>query len=402
MGRSSRTAVAVGAVVGALLLSLLGDGVFALAIAWFILEETGSPLALGLLVGLFAVVRTTLLPVGGLLVDRSGARRGIISASLAKALTVLALAGAVAAAPAVWSVFLAVVVLGVASAIQYPAEFAALPGLVPPDRLAAANGVLHAGMNVVNLVAPALGGTSAAILGPPQSLVLVAALYGLAAASIAVGTGRPGARGAERGAGLWDLVAAIRALASDPRLRSLLVAVGVVNLGLIGTISVGLPALVHDAFRLTADVLGLLTSAMAAGSIAGAAAAGVLARRSRPTMTAALALLASAGALALVGLTPSLTAVIVLLVVAGGGSGVANVIFVTLFQSTVPKDQMGRAMSFVLLISFGAGAASQFLAGALAEAAGPRAVFVGAGGLAILGAAVVLPILARVEHRLEE
>lgn len=401
-GLGRRELVGIGAVVGALLLSLLGDGVFALAIAWLVLERTGSPLALGVLVGLFATVRTALLPVGGLLVDRAGPRRSIIGASLSKALTVLALGAALGVAPGDWPLFVAAVALGVASAVQYPAELAVLPGLVARERLAPANAALQGGMNVVNFVAPALGGTSTALLGPAPSLVLVAALYGVAAGSISLGTSGPPAQRAERRGTPWDLVAAMRAFAIDPRLRPLLLAIGAVNLGLVGTIAVGLPALVHDAFALTADVLGVLTSAMAAGSIGGAAAAGALARRGRPALTAGLALFACAGALVLVGLTPNLTLALILLVVAGGGSGVANVVIVTLIQSWAPTEQLGRAMSFVLLVSFGAGAASQFLAGALAAAAGPRAVFVGAGGLAVLGAAAVLPTLTRLRHPVDE
>ncbi len=295
-GLGRRELVRVGAVVGALLLSLLGDGVFALAIAWLVLERTGSPLALGFLVGLFATVRTALLPVGGLLVDRAGPRRSIIGASLTKALTVLALGAALGVAAGGWPLFVAAVALGVASAVQYPAELAVLPGLVARERLAPANAALQGGMNVVNFVAPALGGASTALLGPAPSLVLVAALYAL---------------------------------------------------------------------------------------------------------TAGLALFACAGALVLVGLTPNLTLALILLVVAGGGSGVANVVIVTLIQSWAPTEQLGRAMSFVLRMSFGAGAVSQFLAGALAAAAGPRAVFVGAGGLAVVGAAAVLPTLARLRHPFE-
>lgn len=400
-GVGRRELVGIGAVVGALLLSLLGDGVFALAIAWLVLERTGSPLELGFLVGLFATVRSVLLPVGGLLVDHAGPRRSIIGASVTKALTVLALGAALGVESGSRPLFVAAVLLGIASAVQYPAEFAILPGLVPPERLAGANAALQAGLNVVNLVAPAVGGASTALLGPVPSLILVAALYGLAAGSISLGTGGPPAQRAERRGPSWDLVRTMTTFAVDPRLRSLLLAIGAVNLGLAGTISVGLPALVHDAFSLAADVLGVLTSAMAAGSIGGAAVAGVVARRGRPALTAGLALLACAGALVLVGLTPSLSLAFILLIVAGGGSGVANVVIVTLIQSWAPKEQLGRAMSFLLLASFGAGAASQFLAGALAGAAGPRAVFVGAGGLAVLGAAAVLPTLARLRHPFE-
>ena len=119
--------------VGGMSVSLLGDGLFLVALAWQVYALSNAPTALAT-VGIAMTVPTiTCLLIGGAVSDRYDRRRVMLCAdSVARVvlavLAVLALTGALR----LWELLVLAVVYGAATAFFDPASDALVPELLPP------------------------------------------------------------------------------------------------------------------------------------------------------------------------------------------------------------------------------------------------------------------------------
>src|SRR5436853_3016734 len=125
-------------------LSLFGDFFNYIAMAWLVLQLTGSSLALGAVLTVQAVPRALLMLVGGAIADRISARL-TMSASMAlrvlcaAPLALLVLTNHVA----MWEVYVLSAVFGIVGAFFYPAHGAVLPSIVAREQLEPANAVMN-------------------------------------------------------------------------------------------------------------------------------------------------------------------------------------------------------------------------------------------------------------------
>jgi MFS family permease len=140
---------------------------------WFVMvpllvllpELTGSGLWGGLVLAADTGIQAALLPFTGTVADRLDRRRIMVTAS---ALAVLAAAALllVRTPGTAWLAPVAVALLAVAKAFYIPAASAAMPNLVDPADLAAANAVAGSAWGTMAVVAASLGGLLAAKVGP--------------------------------------------------------------------------------------------------------------------------------------------------------------------------------------------------------------------------------------------
>ena len=178
-----------------LALSLFGQGLWAIAVVWQVVELGGGPAVLGLVAGASAAGMLASTLLGGALADRVPQRRILLAVELLQAVCVgtaalLSLSGALA----VWHLGAVSLLDGVAMGLYYPAYSALVPGLVPADELLAANGL-------EGVVRPLL----AQAAGPAAAGFLVAAFSpgrraGRDGGRLAAGGGRPVGAAADAGA----------------------------------------------------------------------------------------------------------------------------------------------------------------------------------------------------------
>src|SRR5205085_5632422 len=143
-----------------LTISLLGDGLYTVAIAWTAYELSGVPTALTL-VGLAAAIpQLVVVLFGGVLSDRFERRRVMLAADSLRAL-VVALIGALAVAHVLrlWELVALVGLYGIGTALFAPAITALVPELVPQEHLLEANALNQVSRLVMpRFVGPAIGG----------------------------------------------------------------------------------------------------------------------------------------------------------------------------------------------------------------------------------------------------
>ena len=167
-----------------LVVSLIGDGMFFVAIAWQVYELSNAPTALSIVGVALSAPHVVLLLLGGVVSDRFDRRKVMIAADLVRAVAV-ALLGALALAGTIqiWHIAALAAFYGAGTAFFGPAFDALVPDLVPTNLLTQANSMDQFVRPAAwQLAGPALGGVVIGIWGVGGALLLDAATF---AASIA-------------------------------------------------------------------------------------------------------------------------------------------------------------------------------------------------------------------------
>src|ERR1700704_2514627 len=147
-------------------LSLFGDFFSYVAMAWLVLQLTGSGLALGSVLVAQALPRAVLMAVGGALADRLSPRLTMLGSMGLRAvfvapLAVLVLTGRVQ----MWEIYGIALVFGIVDAFFMPARTSILPRVVADHELEPGNAVMNVTSQASVIVGPVLGGLTVAGLG---------------------------------------------------------------------------------------------------------------------------------------------------------------------------------------------------------------------------------------------
>jgi len=165
--------------------SLLGDGIFLIAVAWESYALWNTPAALSI-VGIGMTVPTVVfLLIGGVLSDRHDRRLLMLGADVLRAGAVACLAVLVfAGALRLWELVALVAVYGVGTAFFTPAFEAIIPDLLPAGDLAAANSLDQFVRPIaLRLAGPLLGGMLVAV-GAGLAFAVDAASFGASALAV--------------------------------------------------------------------------------------------------------------------------------------------------------------------------------------------------------------------------
>ena len=167
----------------ALVSSMIGSGIWMVALVWQIVAIGGGAAELSLVAGASAIgmLLTTLL--GGALADRMSQKRILFVVEVVRAASVgivamLSLSGGLAA----WQLAVVAFIGGVMAGLYYPAYSALLPSVLPEDQLLAANGFEGMARPILMQAGgPALASALIAVSSPGAALA-VTALTGVVAA----------------------------------------------------------------------------------------------------------------------------------------------------------------------------------------------------------------------------
>lgn len=378
--------------------SMLGDQFYLVALPWLALALTGSSLALGLVLMAAAIPRAALMLVGGAVSDRHDPRKIMIASSVARAALVAVLATLVwTDAVQLWHLYLLGAGFGAADAFYQPAALALVPRLVPEDRLEASNALVMGSMAVTGMIGPAIAGVAIAATGSALGFGIDAITFVFAAVTLLL-IRRPTATASESEQRSNDgtfgaITAGLRYAMADAQIRTVLLAVTVINLAVVGPFFVGLPVLV-DSFDAGPMAYGIVLSAFGGAALVAAVAAGTLGARARMSIVVPATAAGLAFGMILIGLAPNVWATAVAAVPLGAGVGVLQVSGMAWLQRRSEPAYLGRVMSLVMFAIMGLTPLSYAVAGAVAES-GLTTLFIGAGiGMVVLAITTwVLPVL---------
>ena len=331
-------------------------------------------------------------PLLGALVDRSSRQRCLLWSAVVGGVGSV---GAAVAGQALVAPVALVAVVALATQVFRTALAAQLPDLVEDAADLTAANVLVTAVEALGVFAgPALAGLLLGAYGEGVAFGAAAALFAASAAVLLID--RPGRRHVVAGHRTAGPRSRGRELLLIPAAR-LLLALVLVQTVLNGGLVVLYPALAAQSLDADLSAVGLLIAAFGLGGLLGSLGLFALAGSRRLGLLTAVALLLWAVPLLLVPLVPTLTPMLVLLAVVGGGNALFDVACVTLLQRAVPPPLLGRVFGLletVVVVGLGAGAA---LAGVAEDRLTPVATV--AAMAAVLG--VVTLLAARPLHRLD-
>jgi MFS family permease len=381
----------VARLTGTLVLSNAADQFALIAVLWFLLDKTGSPVLLGVAVLCGALPALATAPLAGMLVDRRDPARLVALDNLARAACLAALP--VAAWCGVLSVPLLLVAVGLAGALApltYAGTRVLLPRLVPAADLPAANGVLGLGDQIPFLLGPATAGVLVAHLGGPTALLFPAAAL-VAAALLANGVapveradaGRfvrvereavGGGRRVLRGVGVLWRVRPVRAL----------MVLTLAYYLAYGPVETALPVFVRGQLHAGASAYGALWGVFGAGAVVGLVLVRPLSRW-RPGVVNALGAVAWGLAVAPMALARSVPVAMALFVLGAVVWAPYSAIEMSVLQRLVPADRLGTVLGTRRALLVGASPTGAAL--------GSLLVAPGTAGLVIAGSAAACALV---------
>jgi MFS family permease len=162
--------------------SLLGDGVTPFALAWAVLDLTGSARDLGFVMAANAAPLVVFLLVGGVFADRLPRRGVMLTADVARMAVQAATAALLLSHAAhIWELIVLQAVAGTGTAFFSPASTGLTPMTVSPGRLQEANALRAISTASMQFAGPALAGILIVAAGPGYALAIDAASFGVSA-----------------------------------------------------------------------------------------------------------------------------------------------------------------------------------------------------------------------------
>lgn len=366
-------------------ISLIGDGVFFVAIAFLIYSISNRPSALSWFGFVWTGVTTLLLVFAGVAGDRLERRSLMLWSDAIRAIAVCLMGALVIAGDVqMWHLLLLGAIYGVGTAFFHPAFDGIVPQIVPTEQLVQANSL---GQFVepltLRFVGPALGGLIVYKVGAGWALILDGITYIVSALCIAAMTRMPTPANGEGGAGVFaDIVEGFRFVRSKVWLWVSFLSAAIGLLAFMGPWEVLLPYIVKNDLGGNAGTYGLI---VAVGGVAGIIGSVVIGQRGLPRrhvfwlyMFWGICLFAVAG----YAFVNNVGQAMVVSAVIGLTLALASVIWMTMMHRLVPPHLLSRVTAFDWLVSGGLIPLSFALTGPAAARFGVRPTLIGAGVIA--------------------
>jgi MFS family permease len=368
--------------------SLVGTAIAPVALAFAVIDLTGSKTDLGLILACREIPLVVFLLVGGIWADRIPRNRLMMSANVISAFGQASTAALLITGNAeVWHLAALAAVNGGASAFYYPASFGVIPQTVPAPLLQQANALLQLALNTAMIGGAALAGFLVAAVGPGWAIAIDAGTYLLAAGLVAL-MRLPAVLREASSNFVRELAVGWREFRSRTWLWVIVLQFSFLLMVTMGAFSV-LGPVVADEELGGAKAWGAILTAQAAGLLAG----GFLGLRYRPRrmlVVATLGILLTPAPLIALGFPLGVPAIMAIAFVGGVGNQVFGLLWQTTMQQEIPPEKLSRVYSYDALGSIGLVPLGYALAGPVAEAFGVRATLWGA---AAIGVGVTLAVL---------
>lgn len=165
--------------------SVLGDGIFPIALAFAVLDLGGTPTDLGLVLAAGIVPQTVFVLIGGVWADRLPRRTILLAADVSRAVIQASTAALLFSGHArIWQLVVLYALHATASAFFMPAATALVPQVTPQARLQEANALLGITRSIAFGVGAALGGVLVSAISTGGAVAFDACTYVVSAACL--------------------------------------------------------------------------------------------------------------------------------------------------------------------------------------------------------------------------
>lgn len=394
-------------------LSLLGDQFALIATPWLVLQLTGDPMLLGIVLALEGFPRAAFMLIGGAITDRFSPRNMMLAADAIRLVLVGLMAFAVLTGTIeIWMLYVFSLGFGLVAGFAIPAQNSIVPMLVDKDQLQAGNSMIMGATQLAGFVGPSLAGIvigmyANTLHGVGYAYAIDAASFAVSALCLVMIRGAGPVKGERSPVSEEGIFAAIRSawghVWGDEALRLVFVLLAAINFLLIGPLLVGIPLIANSRLPEGAAAFGMLMSSFSVGNLFGFIAAGTLPRPGGATVKTLLValLFAFSAVVGGLGYIPSTALDCLLLALLGLGNGYIAILLFTWMQANTPRAMLGRVMSFLMFANTGLVPLSQAISGAIGKW-DLDVLFLGAGAAAAMVTiwAMLRPELGTFAHSL--
>jgi DHA3 family tetracycline resistance protein-like MFS transporter len=377
-------------------ISLLGDGIYLVAIAFQVYELSNSPTALSVVFFAWTAPMVLFFLLAGVLTDRFDRRWLMLTADVIRGVSlgvmgVLSITGNLT----LTHIYILVALYGIGDAFFMPAFTAIVPDIVPKALLLEANSLdQFVRPLTMRMLGPAAGGVLVATAGAGWALTIDALTFVASGIAVTILCTRPIVQRQVEGAGersaLREIAEGFRFVRAHTWLWGTLLSAAVGLLAFIGPLEVLIPYVVKNELGGGAGAYGVI---LALGGVGALIASFLMGQRGLPKrhitfMYSAwgigvlmIAVFAFVGSVAQ-GMAVSL--------VMSGMFAAGMIVWGTLMHRLVPAELMGRVSSLDWLISTALVPVSFILTGPISNAIGVEETLIGAG---LIGSALTFVFL---------
>jgi MFS family permease len=325
------------------LVSLLGDAVTPFALAWAVLDLTGSARDLGFVIAAKTAPLVVFLLVGGVYADRLPRRGVMLTADVARMAVQAATAALLVSHTArVWELIVLQAFAGTGTAFFNPASTGLTPMTVSAGRLQEANALRGMSTGLTQFAGPALAGILIVTVGPGYALAIDAASFGVSAFYLArlrlpLHVGLPPQSFAR------DLLDGWRDFAARTWVWLIVVSASLGNM--MSSVWLVLAAVWIKDGHGGAGAWTAILVVSAIGALAAAAMALRL-RPRRPLLLASVAVVPNASPIIVLALMLPWETLVVTGLVTGFGNMIFNTLWETTLQQRVPPTSLSRVSAY--------------------------------------------------------
>ena len=351
--------------------SRLGDSLYRIALSWWVLEQTGSAVAMGTVLVFSQIPMLIFLLIGGVVVDRLPRLRVMFVSDILSGLVILFVAiFSWFELLQIWHIYIASMVFGFVEAFFFPAYQAVIPQLTPPDVLTSANALNGLSQRLTGIVGPALGAALVAAGGTSLTFGLDALSFFLSALCIlpllrlnldqnqkpaeipeAVSKPQQPVRVTLK-QGFTDLLEGFRLVMHIPWIWITILLFGFINIVEAGPRAVALPFLIKNDLGADVELLGLFGSAASLGYVAGMIWLGQYVRLHRRGLLAYFSIVVTGVTMLPFAFKLPVPILTVSMFISGISFAVFALIWTHTLQEIVPGEMLGRVYSIDALGSF--------------------------------------------------
>ena len=348
--------------------SRLGDSLYRIALSWWVLEKTGSAVAMGTVLVFSQVPMLIFLLIGGVVVDRLPRIRIMFSSDVLSGLvisfvTIFSWLDLLQ----IWHIYIASMLFGFVEAFFFPAYQAVIPQITPSELLVSANSLNGLSQRVTGIVGPALGAALVATGGTSLTFGLDALSFFISALCVLpmlrsnldevqrqenVARTEKGLAKDTLRQGFKDLLEGFNLVRTIPWIWISILLFGFVNIMEAGPRAVAMPFLIKEDLGADVKLLGILGSAASLGFVVGMLWLGQYARLHRRGLLGYLSIVGIGAALLPFAFKLPIPILIASMFVSGMSTSVFALIWTHTLQEMVPGKMLGRVYSIDALGSF--------------------------------------------------
>ncbi len=361
-------------------ISVLGDGLYNLALMWWVYNVSKSAAITSLVFILGQLPRIVLGPVSGVFVDRLDRRRVMIATDLIRGLIVLLPAiKAIQGDLQLWHVLVTAGVLSAADAFFRPAFGASLPNIVVREHLTKANSLLSVTTNLGFFLGPAVGGLALGFLGTGGTMLINALSFFISALAILLGPfSSPRNDNGQAGSVLSEMLDGFQFLRARKTVLGILALASVMNFFAV-PLGVLMPVIAVEVLRVDSRGFGLLQGIVSVGMMLGGLALAMLGETRKKGWALIGGLILSGFLMSTLGWSRSFWPSLAILGFLGMVVAGVNITLAVIMQNVVPDDKRGRVFAAMATVTGGLQPIAMALAGVAADAFSASVVLIAAG-----------------------